>query len=297
MSIVNIILTLSNLFLLLVFWAINIGSHKPKRGKIFGIRFPQERFKDERFTEILDWYMRRDRLWLWLAFVTAFTPLYPTQYFSITFSAFLIWTTWVVAYKITLFSRAMQKVRNLKSACGWTDPVLDADEQYWRGGVFYYNPHSKKIFTNAHLMGTGSTVNLATRGGKIFMIVTLLLLVVSIVPAWFLIIKDDFLAPAIVLTDDYLSVKSAFSKTTVDLDDIESIVLTRDVTIGPKSNGSSTALYKRGRFYVSGYGSTYVFIFNENAEAVLITLKDGSALIVNEQSPERTHELYRRLIQ
>lgn len=295
MSLVGIILTVSNLFLILIFWAMNIGVHKPKRGKIFGVNMPEARMNDDRVTEIVDWYLIRDKWWFRISLITAFLPLYPTVYFSIILSIFMIWTFAVLGYKMWLFGKTLRKLRDLKDACGWFDPVRDADEKHWYGGVFYYNPDSKKMFTNQYMMGMGSTVNLATKGGRNFMIITGALLVITVMPSWGLTIVDDFVPPSIKLTDSELVIKSAFSKASTSYDNIESVLWTTDVKIGTKATGSGTSLYSRGTFYVSEYGQSKVYRFKDFTELIVVTLKEGKPIIFNTKTLDETEAIYREL--
>lgn len=295
MSVVGIILTVCNLFLVLIFWAMHMGVHKPKRGKMFGVNMPQERMNDDRVQEIVDWYLVRDKWWFRISLVTAFLPLYPTQYFSITHSIFLIWTTWVLVYKIGLFGKTVRKLRDLKDACGWFDPVRDADEKHWYGGIFYYNPDSKKMFTNQYMMGMGSTVNMATKGGRIFMITTAVILVVTLIPSWVLIIMDDFIQPSVKLTEQELIIKSTFSKTSARFEDIESVTWMNELKIGTKSNGSSTSLYARGTFYVGDYGKSYVFYNKAFPQLIVVTVKDARPIIFNMKTLDATEMMYREL--
>ena len=296
MHIVGIILTISNLFLILIMWGMTIGIHKPKNGKIFGINMPTDRFNDERVLEIVNWYLKRDKWWFRIGLLTAFLPLYRTPYYSIIHSIFIIWTTGIIVYKGRIFAKTMKKLRELKQTCGWFDPVRDEEEQYWYGGVFYNNPNSKKMFTSKYQVGMGSTVNLATKGGKIFMIVTGVILVIALIPTWGLILVDDFVPPSINLTDDRLIIKSAFSKASAEFDEIESVLWTDALKIGTKSNGSSTALYSRGTFFVGDYGKSYVYRFKAFPQLIVVEVKDSKPIIFNLKTLEETEAIYRELL-
>ena len=296
MSVVGIIFAISNLFLVLIFWAINLGVHKPKRGKLFGVNMPEGHMNDERVQEIVSGYLKRDKRWFLIALITAFLPLYPTDYFSITYSFFLIWTTWVIVYKMAIFGKTVKKLRDLKDACGWFDPVRDADEKHWYGGVWYHNPDSKKMFTNQYMMGMGSTVNMATRGGKIFMIAVAIILFVSLVPTWAMIVIDDFVPPKIELSETSFSIRSGFGKVETPYEDIVSISWEEDLKIGTKSNGSGTPIYSRGTFFVGDYGKCYVNRFKAVPEMILVIRENDKPMVFNTVSLEKTQEIYRALL-
>jgi uncharacterized membrane protein len=47
------------------------------------------------------------------------------------------------------------------------------DDQYWKWGMFYFNPDDKRIFPPKRLYGTGWTVNFANWYSVLAMIVVL----------------------------------------------------------------------------------------------------------------------------
>ena len=134
------------------------------------------------------------------------------------------------------------------------------------------------------------------RSGKIFMIVIVVILVVALIPTWGLILMDDFIPPRIELAEDRLIIKSAFSKASADFDEIESVLWTDSLKIGTKSNGSATALYSRGTFFVGDYGKSYVYRFKEFPQLIVVEVKEGKPIIFNLETLEETEAIYRALL-
>lgn len=283
-----------NVITFLLMAAILMGAYKPNRGKIFGIFIPSERISDDRLTQVIQRYKTRNRIWFWLSFFTMFLQLYQTDYFSIVFSYFMIWTFLIIFIKMWIISKANSELKKLKREAGWYDAIRDSEEDYWYGGIFYFNPDSKKVFVNSTLVGGSSSMNLATKAGRNTMILSTILIIVLLVPPWFLILKDDFVKPVIQLSDTQLTVKSAFHKVSVNLTDIEQIVVT-EISGGVKVNGSGTERYERGVFYYSDYGDCDVFKYQALKEVLLIQIAHHRPLIINMPTYDETMQLYQEI--
>ncbi|GAB6108730.1 PH domain-containing protein [Fusibacter bizertensis] len=275
--------------------AIYMGISKPSRGKLFGIYIPPEKMSDERVTEVIQRYKTKNKIWFWISFLTMFLQLYPTDYFSIILSYFLVWTTAIIVFKMKLIANVNSELIKLKRELGWYDAVRDVEENYWHGGMFYYNPNSKKVFVNSSLVGNSSSVNLATKAGRNTMIFSAVLIILLLVPSWVLILKDDFVEPKIHISNTELTVKSAFHKVNVKLSDIEQVTVT-EISGGNKVNGSGTARYARGVFYYSEYGNCDVFKYRSTKEVILIQIKNRRPLILNMPTYEETMSLYQEIM-
>lgn len=284
-----------NVITFFIMAAVFMGATKSNRGKLFGILIPSERMTDERVNEVVQKYKIRNRIWFWISFITMFLQLYQTDYFSIVFSYFLIWTFAIIVFKMIIIAKANSELKKLKFEAGWYDAIRDSEEDFWHGGIFYYNPNSQKVFVNSSLVGTSSSMNLATKAGKITMILSTVLIILLLFPPWFLILKDDFVNPIIHLSDTQLTVKSAFHKVNVDLADIEQIVIT-EVSGGVKVNGSGTERYARGVFYFSDYGDCDVFKYQSTKEVVLIRFSNHRPLIINMPTYDETMQLYQEIL-
>lgn len=293
--IVGIIFLVCNIMLILIMGAVTMGMNRPSRGKMFGIALPSGRENDDRVQEIVSRYIKHVRTWNILSLPTAFLVLIPTPYFSVLYSIFLIWTTAVIILRFRIIGIARRDLIDLKHQVGWYDPVRDEDEAYWIGGFIYSNPNSSKMFVNQNAFGYGSTVNVATKGGKRFMIVMAIVLFLSLIPTWGLIIWDDVMPPSVILHESELVVRSAMNKAVVSLEDIVSVELRKDLSIGTKVNGSGTQLYSRGTFYVGDLGKSHVFRFKDVESLIVVQQKNGIPLIFNMKTESETLDWYYKL--
>lgn len=293
---IGIIFLISNLMTFLIFWGTSTGLEKYKRGTLFGANFSEIHLQNESVQSTIAWYKRANKIWFWFFLITCFAVLIPTPYVSIIFAFFFIWLMLMIASRFWIFGKAFKSIRQIKVERGWFDPVRDADEEHWHGGMFYYNPDSSKLFTNKYLMGAGSTINMATKGGKIIMAITASFLILTIIPLFIMMLVDDFSAPSITLTESNLSIKSAIYKTYVSLEDITSVELIDSLKEGVKTNGTATDLYSRGKFYISDYGDVNLYVFREVKPMILVRIEGEKPLIFNAVTSEETLNYYEELL-
>jgi len=302
----GIVFFICNLMTLLIIQAANMGLEKNRKNKRFGINLPAERMDDERVMEVVAKYRQQNRLWFWLSFIFLFPNFIKTPYFSFIFSLFIIWNTAMIIGKFGIITSASKSLRRLKETYGWFDAVRDADEKHWYFNMFYYNRDSQKLWVNDP-SGYGSTVNIATKNGKIIMFVTALILFGTLIPAWVLIVIDDFVPPRIELTTDSLVIHSAFNKSAIAYDQIAEVTLIGELSGGTKVNGSSTELYRRGLFYYSAYGRCELSVYNEVTPIVVIIpvntdtssttkAKPIKPVLFNAQTEKETLDLYYELL-
>lgn len=292
---IGIIFLISNLMTFLILWGTSTGLEKYKKGTLFGANFSEIHLQNESVQSTIAWYKKANKIWFWFFLITCFAVMIPTPYVSIIFAFFFIWLTVMIASRFWIFSKAYKSIRQIKEERGWFDPVRDADEKHWFGGMFYYNPDSPKLFTNKYLMGTGSTINLATKGGKIIMVITAAILILTIIPLFVMMVADDFSAPRIILTESNLSIKSAIYKTHVSVEDITSVALIDTLREGVKTNGTATDLYMRGKFYISDYGDVNLYVFKEVKPMILVQIKGDKPLIYNDVTSEETLKRFAEL--
>lgn len=89
------------------------------------------------------------------------------------FSILLITAIFIIAImRIEFKTRKIQE--DLTKDTG-RDLYIDEDDA-WIGGIIYYNPNNKKLFVN-YRVGTNVTVNVARPAGKVFLAITILLLI------------------------------------------------------------------------------------------------------------------------
>ena len=289
----------SNVLMLLIFQAVNMGIDKPNRNKIFGIFIPVERQKDEQVLDVINHYKRKNRWWFWLSITTNFLMFFQTKYFSVVYIFFLLWMCTVIGYKLYLLGHASERLKQIKKERQWFDVDRDQEEEYWRLGMFYFNPNSSKLWVSQQ-GSMNTTVNLSTRKGKWFMGVMAALLFILLVPISVQMILEDFIPPKIIMTEETLSIKSTMYEVSIDYVDIEKVEMVIDEghksLRGAKQSGSATDYYSRGKFYVGSYEKSFLSIFHETVPVIVIYPSNGQRTILfNDISEAKTYELLEQL--
>ena len=289
----------SNVLMLLIFQGVNIGIEKPNRNKIFGVFIPIERHKDEEVLEVIDRYKRKNRWWFWVSIATNFLMFFQTKYFSIIYTFFLLWMFVVIGYKLYLLGHATERLKQIKKNRQWFDINRDQEEEYWRFGMFYFNPNSSKLWVSQQ-GSMNTTVNLSTRKGKWFMGIMATLLFVLLVPISIQMILEDFMPPKITLTEESLAIKSTMYEVSIDYEDIEKVEIVVDeghqTLRGAKQSGSATDYYSRGKFYVGSYEKSFLSIFHETIPVIVIhPSNDQRTILFNDVTDEKTYKLLEQL--
>ncbi|AKG35887.1 hypothetical protein VK70_16050 [Paenibacillus durus ATCC 35681] len=117
---------------------------------------------------------------------------------------------WYTDYKMNEWSRRLDEADGQRF---YTD-----DDEYWINGITYCNPNDRSMLVPKRT-GLGLTLNMATRGGKVLMGVTLTLVAMIIAGLTIFFIREDWMAPTLTLGTDrtvhvqspsygYLSVES-----------------------------------------------------------------------------------------
>ena len=301
MRFINVFFFFSNLFMMLIFQGANLGCDKYLRNKRFDVFIPSEHANDEQVLELVRWYKKKNKIWFWASILSNFLLFVQTKHFSLVNAYFMTWMFVVIGYKMGLIGSASDKLKRIKKERYWFDSERDKEEDFWHKGMFYYNPNSTKILISQP-GSMNSTVNLATKKGKFFLIILVLIIFFSTVPISFLLLYDDFIPPKITLDQDVFTIKSAMYDSEIHLDDIERIEIIEDEGHksfrGAKQNGAATELYSRGRFYVGAYEVSDLFIFHETLPVIIIYPSNQQRTILfNDDSAESTYELYEELLE
>lgn len=175
-------------------------------------------------------------------------------------------------------------------------PLEMEDETSWYFGVLYHNPRVQKTFVNKRY-GIGSTVNLATAGGKWFMGLTVILCIGLIIPLWISIVLDDFIPCRGVADETALRITGSMYSVEIPYEDIKSLEWTDAVKGGYKTNGSATGLYMRGNFIVPDRGDCLLFVYNDSKPYLVIERQSGEPVIYSGQTYDETKALFETLEQ
>ncbi|RJX38818.1 hypothetical protein D3P09_14900 [Paenibacillus pinisoli] len=189
------------------------------------------------------------------------------------------------------------RVKELEYRFGSTDGkgyYAEDDDLHWRHGLSYYNPEDKSIMVQKRV-GTGTTVNLAAKGGKRIYYGSLVLVAVIVLPVIILMIRADASPPQLRISDQgTVSIKNTEYAYSFELDEIKELTLEDAVPTGFRTNGMATSAYARGNFKLAELGPAKLYVFKKTPPYIVMKL-DDLVVIYNDEEPAKTRALYQEL--
>lgn len=168
------------------------------------------------------------------------------------------------------------------------------DDEFWT--VFTYNnPYDKRTWVTKRV-GIGTTMNMATAGGKIFAYSAMVITVATILWSMWISIPIDFDTIAMEENETYYEVGIWGDYHKIQKSEVSSIELLEELPTTYKNVGSSTSRMKTGIFSVKGYGQSVVYIMVEVPLYIAIELEDESYVFINGEDVETTMEYYELLM-
>lgn len=154
----------------------------------------------------------------------------------------------------------------------------------------YYDPDDPRIFV-PKISGTGMTINIGRPAGKIIHLVMLILILVLLIVV-FIMSTTNF---DIVVDSNQLQIQAPFYGVEVDFDQIQEIELSKQDLSGIRTNGFGGQEKSFGFFNLENYGSTRLFVYNDQPSHISLLLEEGNEpqwLIFNQSTAEETENLY-----
>jgi hypothetical protein len=174
------------------------------------------------------------------------------------------------------------------------EPVYVDDDEYWISGN-YSNPNDKRTMVEKRI-GVGFTVNLATRKGKINMILTAVFISSILLTIFIMLLRFDFAQFQMNITDTNVIIQAPLYGYEFNLSEIEEVTLEDTLPKGfMKTNGAATDSYYLGNFIIDSYGHAKAYIYRDYPPYLIIRLKDKSVLF-NSKTAGETEQYYDQLV-
>lgn len=189
-----------------------------------------------------------------------------------------------------------QHIKELEYRYGDTDGISYPadDDVLWRHGLSYYNPKDKSVFVPKRI-GIGTTVNMASRTGRMLYYGSLALVSAIVIPIAILIVRADTSPPKLVIEgDDRVIIEDSMYPLEFALEDVLELTLSEDMPSGFRTNGIATSEYARGDFKLTKLGAAKLYVFKQNAPYILFKLPDRY-VVYNEKDPAATEALFSEL--
>ena len=168
--------------------------------------------------------------------------------------------------------------------------ILADEDDAWLGGVLYYNPSDNRTMV-AKRLGIGTTVNLATKGGKAYLIFTAVMLAACLFigPVLGMVDSDP---PRLEVTNEntLVSLHGSKEKYVIDIDDITDVELRDTLPESSRVFGVGMPHYLEGDFSVSGEGMAK-FCLDPTAPVFLRVETESRTYWFTAETPEQTQQI------
>ena len=169
--------------------------------------------------------------------------------------------------------------------------ILVDEDDFWKYGMFYYNPNSKKRFVEKRI-GVGLIYNMPYKLNyslNILGIIITFFVIFSILPLEFSDIN-------VYEENNILKIKFPMYSTEIEKQDIKDVyVINEEIKIGNRLNGYSSEDKAIGKFRVDVKGEQDIYkIFinvNNKDKAIIIDLKDNEDIILNGKDDKETEKI------
>ncbi|MBE6129832.1 MAG: hypothetical protein E7185_11235 [Erysipelotrichaceae bacterium] len=224
------------------------------------------------------WFMAAFCLDAWITGINALIGII----LGIVVTVLLCW----LAFRLEMRMRHVQEKLTEQSGDDW---YVD-DDDHWLGGLLYYNPDDSRLIINNRI-GLNSTVNIARPAGKVFIALSLVMILAMPLLGGFLdggVKKEITLA----VEDDRIVCTSGMGSYRIDLDDVQEIKVLEELPSNMRrSFGTGTETLLQGRFSADGYGSMEVNLDPRQGPYLLITT-EGKTYLFGTRDGSAVREIY-----
>ncbi|MBY9079399.1 hypothetical protein KIH86_15880 [Paenibacillus sp. HN-1] len=173
-------------------------------------------------------------------------------------------------------------------------PFITDDDEYWVNGLWYYNPDDRSMMVPKR-GGIGLTLNMASRGGRLFMGITAAFVVLLIAGISIFTVREDWMKPAMSINaNGEVRVESPSYGYSFSLDQVQDIALADTLPSGRRVNGVSTDTYARGHFKLKEWGTARLYVYKDSPPYIVIRLTDQT-VVFNYKDKEATLRLFEDL--
>lgn len=185
-----------------------------------------------------------------------------------------------------------KKVRLDKQYADKMDMEDGDDENFWIGGILYYNPNDTHTMVNKK-MGIGTTTNMATPAGKALVLISMIaILSIPVCCVWMML--EEFTPISLTITDDTLVAEHWKTDYKIPVNTIKDVTLLETLPRTSKVNGTGMDNLKKGTFRTAADGKVQCFLNPQNGVFLRFTSGDTIYYISGYDDAE-TMEIYELL--
>ena len=212
--------------------------------------------------------------------------------------ALLIWGT--IGYTLVLLLLCVELLRRQNKLDGTYRDRMDLvgfsdDDACWLGGLIYYNPKDCRTMVEKRV-GVGTTMNMATPGGKAMGVFLLLVLLgVLVLCAW--LVRLEFTPIHLSLEGDTLVAEQLKEDYAIPLDTIEDVSLVEDLPAMVRTNGTGMTTLSKGSFRIRETGEGCQVFLNPQNDVFLRVEAGDTTYYLGGEDDQETLAVYDSLTQ
>lgn len=168
----------------------------------------------------------------------------------------------------------------------------EGEEKNWIGGIFYHNPKDRHTMVPKRV-GVGTTCNLATPGGKVFVIVAILgLLIAPISCVWAMV--DEFTPISLTCQNQVITARQVKKDYEIPVDSIVHISMQEEVPQGRRMKGTGMDNLLKGTFNNREEGRVQFFLNPQNHVFLRVETED-QIYYLGGYDDAQTREVYAKI--
>ncbi len=238
------------------------------------------------------------KVWSELSWINGILIVIIVSSFLLNWHTFLVFMIAVVLETfLTLFIVAKSSVQQMKIdetyGKNFSLKQKSDNDRFWKWGLFYYNKADKQTMVEKRY-GVGTSVNMASKWGKVCMV----FLVVCL--AWIpfmcvYMIVEDFTPLQVTLEENAVICKHMKVDYRIEMDEIEEVELMSELPEKRwKSSGTNSDTLEKGNFSEHSFGHFQEFVNPQNEAFIYIETGDKKYFI-SADTDEKTKEVYEEI--
>jgi len=202
----------------------------------------------------------------------------------------IVYTILLIA--VALYTEFGAREAQQKLTAGCTGKLYVDEDDQWIWGMFYYNPNDNHFLVNDRV-GINMTINLAKKGAKTLMIISLaLILAMPFIGVWMWV--EESVPAGLVLSDTELIARHTRDQYVITLNTIESAELIDELRTTMKLNGANFENLYKGIFQVRDIGTARLCVQPQDPPFLVVTA-GGQVYIFNDADSDVTRGIYAQL--
>lgn len=176
---------------------------------------------------------------------------------------------------MVLFVPVMHKIREVEAHYEKERDIVEDgdDDRYWIGGLLYNNPNDKHTMVSQRV-GMGTTINIATKAGKVWWGVSLIVILsLPVLLGW--LIFEEFTPISLSIKEDEVHANHLKVEYEIPIEEIQGLELVDDLPKLTKVVGSAMETIVKGSYRIKGTGEKCILFLNPQNETFLRFEVDG----------------------